>query len=282
MERPAFAPCAAAALYRRRDWIDAQATRRALLLLRRRRGPRLPAAAGRNRPCWYVPDAVVAHVGSGTSRRRQRASAVYHGHRNLAWTFVKDMPGRARSGATCPLHLASTLVSLVWFTLRGRGGAILPRKVGCADRSRPRPLREEGSAGAAFDTSRRPQGAPRPLVAAVALDRTRPLRSAELRVRQSSSRHLRETAGRPSPGRAARRGGRGRAEGTASVQRSPNSAKISASLRLRRACSDERRALSSGSMSQEVLDAEQGRAAAVGTRSFARPASARALRARSG
>ena len=62
---------------------------------------------------------VTSGVGSGFS--------VYHGHRNLAWTFVKDMPA-SLAWRYLPLHIASTLVALVWFTLRGRGGAILRAK----------------------------------------------------------------------------------------------------------------------------------------------------------
>lgn len=42
--------------------------------------------------CMYIPDAVVYHVGSGSTGRRSNLS-VYYGHRNLIWTFYKDMPG---------------------------------------------------------------------------------------------------------------------------------------------------------------------------------------------
>jgi len=41
----------------------------------------------------YVPSAVVHHIGSATSGGRRSDFSLYHGHRNLVWTFVKNMPG---------------------------------------------------------------------------------------------------------------------------------------------------------------------------------------------
>jgi GT2 family glycosyltransferase len=133
-----FGPCAAAALYRR----DALAAVGGLdetffcyfedvdLAFRLR-------LAGHR--CLYVPDAVVHHVGSASSGRKSDF-AVYHGHRNLVWTFVKNMPA--------PLlalywlhHLVLNLVSLVWFTLRGQGSAIWRAKWD-ALRGLPRVLRQ--------------------------------------------------------------------------------------------------------------------------------------------
>ena len=45
----------------------------------------------RGHRCLYVPEAVARHVGSGTTARGSDF-ATYHGHRNLVWTFFKDMP----------------------------------------------------------------------------------------------------------------------------------------------------------------------------------------------
>lgn len=42
--------------------------------------------------CLYLPNAVVLHVGSGSTGARSDF-AVYYGHRNLIWAFVKNMPG---------------------------------------------------------------------------------------------------------------------------------------------------------------------------------------------
>lgn len=43
--------------------------------------------------CLYVPAPVVEHVGSGITGTRSEFQ-LYHGHRNLVWTYVKNMPGR--------------------------------------------------------------------------------------------------------------------------------------------------------------------------------------------
>lgn len=76
--------------------------------------------------CWYVPDAVVLHVGSAVTGRRSDFS-IYHGHRNLVWAFVKNMPG-VLFWLLLPLHVALNLVSVVWFALRGQGAVILRAK----------------------------------------------------------------------------------------------------------------------------------------------------------
>ena len=44
------------------------------------------------RKCRYVADAVVHHLGPA-SAGVGRDFAVYHGHRNLEWLFLKNMPG---------------------------------------------------------------------------------------------------------------------------------------------------------------------------------------------
>jgi GT2 family glycosyltransferase len=125
VERPVFAACAAAAMYRRRDWVEAQGLdeRYFCYVEDVDLGFRLQLTG---RACWYVPDAVVAHMGSGTTGVGSPFS-VYHGHRNLVWTFVKDMPSPL-VWRYLPLHLLSTVVALVWFTSRGRGAAILRAK----------------------------------------------------------------------------------------------------------------------------------------------------------
>ena len=43
-------------------------------------------------PCLYLPDAVVNHVGSGSTGSRSDFS-IFYGQRNLVWAFVKNMPG---------------------------------------------------------------------------------------------------------------------------------------------------------------------------------------------
>ena len=97
--------------------------------------------------CLYVPDAVVHHVGSATSGRRSDFS-VYHGHRNLVWTFVKNMPGPLLA-LYWPHHLLLNLISLVWFTLRGQGRAIWRAKWDARSRPAAGPEAAAGGPGEA-------------------------------------------------------------------------------------------------------------------------------------
>lgn len=69
--------------------------------------------------CLYVPAARVLHVGSGTSSVGSDF-AVYHGHRNLVWTFAKNMPGWWGL-RYLPQHLLLTAVTAVHFVARGQG-----------------------------------------------------------------------------------------------------------------------------------------------------------------
>jgi hypothetical protein len=49
---------------------------------------------------------------------------MYHGHRNMVWTFVKNMPG-ILFWSLLPLHVLLNLASIIWFTLvRDRGDVI--------------------------------------------------------------------------------------------------------------------------------------------------------------
>ena len=77
--------------------------------------------------CLYVPGAVVRHVGSGTTGTRS-AFAIYHGHRNLVWAWVKNMPGW-RLWLYAPQHVLLTLVSLIRFGWIGHGRTIVRAKI---------------------------------------------------------------------------------------------------------------------------------------------------------
>jgi GT2 family glycosyltransferase len=76
--------------------------------------------------CLYVPDAVVRHVGSAASGVRSDFS-LYHGHRNLVWCYIKNMPG-ALFWLYLPMHLLLNVITLIWFTLEGRGRIIFKAK----------------------------------------------------------------------------------------------------------------------------------------------------------
>lgn len=80
----------------------------------------------RGHRCLYVPGAIVRHVGSGTTGLRS-AFAIYHGHRNLVWTWVKNMPA-GRLWLYAPQHALLTAVSIVRFGVRGQLGTILRAK----------------------------------------------------------------------------------------------------------------------------------------------------------
>lgn len=77
--------------------------------------------------CVYVPSAVVHHVGSATTGGKNSDFAVYYGHRNLVWTYFKDMPG-VLFWLYLPLHLLMNLASIIWFASRGQGRVILRAK----------------------------------------------------------------------------------------------------------------------------------------------------------
>lgn len=76
--------------------------------------------------CRYVPDAVVRHIGSAVTGRGSAFSR-YYGHRNLVWTWWKNMPGPL-FWLYLPPHLALNLGSIVWFMLRGQGAILLRAK----------------------------------------------------------------------------------------------------------------------------------------------------------
>ena len=124
-ERRVMAACAAAALYRRQDWVEAGGfdPRFFCYVEDVDLGFRLCL---RGRECWYVPDAVAHHVGSATTGAGS-AFSVYHGHRNLVWAFVKNMPGPLLARHLLG-HVVVSAVGLAWFLARGQGGAYLAAK----------------------------------------------------------------------------------------------------------------------------------------------------------
>ncbi|MFO1321973.1 MAG: glycosyltransferase family 2 protein [Burkholderiales bacterium] len=124
--REIFSPCAAAALYRTRDLLDVGGFDEDYFCYGEDvdLGFRLRLAGHR---ALYVPDAGVAHVGSGLAGQGSDF-ALYHGHRNLVWNYVKNMPP-ALFWACLPLHVLMNVVSLVVFATRGRGAMMWKAKV---------------------------------------------------------------------------------------------------------------------------------------------------------
>ncbi len=121
-----FSPCAAAALYRRSALLQLGGFDEDYFCYVEDvdLGFRLRLAGYR---CLYVPQSVAHHVGSGTTGGQNSDFAMYHGHRNIVWTFVKNMPG-GLFWSLLPLHVLLNLVSILLFALQGRGAMILRAK----------------------------------------------------------------------------------------------------------------------------------------------------------
>jgi len=121
-----FSACAAAALYVRDDFIkvggfdedyfsyfeDVDLSFRLRLI------------GGR---CFYVPQAVVHHVGSASTGKTSDFS-FYYGHRNLVWTFFKDMPA-ALFWIYLPFHLLMNVYFIVSFLLIKKRSIVLKSKI---------------------------------------------------------------------------------------------------------------------------------------------------------
>lgn len=116
-----FGPCAAAALYRRDVYLDLGGFDESFFCYLEDvdLAFRMNLAGW---PCYYVPNAKVFHIGSATQGRHS-AFTRYHGHRNLVWTFIKNMPGRL-FWLYLPGHLALNFASLIGFALRGQATAV--------------------------------------------------------------------------------------------------------------------------------------------------------------
>jgi GT2 family glycosyltransferase len=124
--REVFSPCAAAALYRRDAFESAGGFDEDFFCYFEDvdLGFRLRLAGHH---CLLVPDAVAYHVGSATTGTRHGDFAVYHGHRNLVWTYVKNMPGTL-FWLILPMHVVLNLITIAWFSLYGQGMVILRAK----------------------------------------------------------------------------------------------------------------------------------------------------------
>ncbi len=120
-----FAPCAAAALYRRDIFLEAGGFDEDFFCYFEDvdLGFRLRLLGYCSR---YVADAVVRHVGSAVTGRRSPFS-LYHGHRNLVWTYCKNMPGPL-FWLYLPQHLLLNLGTVLWYALRGQAGPLLRAK----------------------------------------------------------------------------------------------------------------------------------------------------------
>lgn len=115
-----FAPCAAAALYRRAAFEDVGGFDEQFFCYFEDvdLGFRLRLRGHR---CLYVPEAIVRHVSSALSGYRSDF-AVYHGERNAVWTFVKNMPAPL-VWLYLPQHVMLNVAALLFYPWRGQGRA---------------------------------------------------------------------------------------------------------------------------------------------------------------
>ncbi|OPX83691.1 MAG: N-acetylglucosaminyl-diphospho-decaprenol L-rhamnosyltransferase [Pelotomaculum sp. PtaB.Bin104] len=125
--REIFSPCAAAALYRRQALVDIGGFDDAFFCYIEDvdLGFRLRLAGHKS---MYVPKAMVRHIGSATTSGQPSDFSAYHGHRNLVWTFFKNMPGLL-FWLLLPLHLLLNLSTIIGYVARGKGSMILRAKI---------------------------------------------------------------------------------------------------------------------------------------------------------
>jgi GT2 family glycosyltransferase len=120
-----FSPCAAAALYLREAFLQAGGFDEAFFLQLEDvdLGFRLRLLGYR---CLHVPDAIVHHMGSAVLGKNSE-SADYYVHRNMVWTFIKNMPGPLL-WKYLPQHILVNLSMLLSFCLKGRALILLRAK----------------------------------------------------------------------------------------------------------------------------------------------------------
>jgi GT2 family glycosyltransferase len=119
VEREIFSPCAAAALYRRSALLEVGGFDERFFCYFEDvdLGFRLRLAGYK---AIYVPDAVVDHVGGASSGGKRSDFAVYHGHRNLVWCFLKNMPNPLFL-LLLPAHFAQSIFAAMVFLASGHG-----------------------------------------------------------------------------------------------------------------------------------------------------------------
>jgi GT2 family glycosyltransferase len=124
--REIFSPCAAASLYKSEAFDSAGGFDKDFFCYFEDvdLGFRLRLAGYR---CLLVPEAVAFHVGSASTGGQRSDFAVYHGHRNMVWTYVKNMPG-VLFWLLLPVHIVLNLITVICFLIGGQGLIIFRAK----------------------------------------------------------------------------------------------------------------------------------------------------------
>lgn len=149
-ESEIFSPCAAAALYRRDAFLDVGGFDEDFFCYVEDvdLGFRLRL---RGFTAMYIPNAVVHHVGSALTGGKHSDFAIYFGHRNLVWAFLKNMPG-CLFWIFLPLHILMNLFSLVVFAAKGKGRIVFRSKID-AIKGSPKMLRKRRVIQSKWSTS---------------------------------------------------------------------------------------------------------------------------------
>jgi GT2 family glycosyltransferase len=122
VEREVFSACAAAALYRRSAWQQAGGFDPDYFCYQEDvdLGFRLRLAGHRN---YFIPTARALHIGSAVTGLDSEF-ALYHGHRNLVWTFFKNMPMPLLL-ALLPLHILAQVYLLIRHARVGKASSLV-------------------------------------------------------------------------------------------------------------------------------------------------------------
>jgi GT2 family glycosyltransferase len=120
-----FAPSGAAALFRRDIYIEAGGLNEEFFCYMEDMdlGFRLKLLGYR---CFYIADAVVVHEGAALVGSHSDFQ-VYHGHRNLVWVYVMNMPS-PWFWIYLPQHLLYNLASVLLYVYHGKTAVILRSK----------------------------------------------------------------------------------------------------------------------------------------------------------
>lgn len=120
-----FGACAAAAMYRREDFLRMGGFDETYFSYFEDvdLSFRLRLAGGR---CLYVSDAVVHHVGSASTGKTSDF-AYYHVHRNMVWTYFKDMP-TLLFWWFLPLHVLINAYLTLSFLIKEKRAIVLKAK----------------------------------------------------------------------------------------------------------------------------------------------------------
>jgi len=122
-----FSPCAAAAIYRRDLFLDSGGFDEDYFCYVEDvdLGFRFQLMGYKS---LLVSNARVHHVGSGTTGGQKSDFSVYHGNRNLVWTYIKNMPG-ILFWICLPLHILFNVTGIIIYSLSGRVRVITRAKL---------------------------------------------------------------------------------------------------------------------------------------------------------